>query len=209
MLRPYQLPLSFFLLNQQLVKALTSDWAPQQTNDCPFVGFSNCTNFASLGSVITSGVEGKARILQDQSNDCKGSDDPADPTSCSNTAPTELFLSASDQAFIESNSRQITDQTNTCIAGASCENTGVLIGSSLQNEVIGIAAEDQAIIKANSGQETFQDNVCEGTFAECTNSGFELIGIIASDQATVNSESDQDVGLGNECRDAFCQDSGI
>ena len=75
-----------------------------QTNDCLLGGFSICNNLASLSGFLFS-PEGSAVRKIILVNECTGSDDPTDPTSCANTAGTELFLTASDQAFLESNSR--------------------------------------------------------------------------------------------------------
>jgi hypothetical protein len=88
-------------------------------------------------------------LHQTQLNECAGSEDPADPTSCSNFSGVELSLASSAQAFIESNRKQLTEQTNTCITGASCGNTGefIFVGGSfiIGNEFIRIVAEDQAM----------------------------------------------------------------
>jgi hypothetical protein len=171
-------------------------------NNCFFGSFSICSNSAN-GLVILLGnpPEGSATLHQILLNECTGTNDPADPTLCANTAGTELFLSASDQASIESNSEQITEQTNGCIAGALCENTRVFIddGLFLENEVIRIVAEDQAIVKANSEQELFQDNACEGAFAECINAGIDATDIFVTHQAIVEANSQQLLQQGNEC----------
>ena len=80
--------------------------------------FVNCLE-TSTGSITPNGpINGQGTIDLFLLNECTGSDDPANPTTCANTAAAELLLSASDQAFIESTGEQLTEQTNTCIAGA-------------------------------------------------------------------------------------------
>jgi hypothetical protein len=183
-----------------------------QDNNCFFGSFFICSNIAGI-IVSTDGnpPQGSAMLHQTQLNECVGTEDLSDPTLCGNAAGTELFLSASDQAFIESNSEQLTEQTNTCIAGASCENIGSFVGEffPFDNEFISIVAEDEAVVRADTEQEKFQNNVCEGAFAECVNSGFDLIDIFASDRAIVEANSKQLSEQGSECQDAFCQTQGI
>ena len=132
---------ALFPMEPAVAQLFDFDTNVNQDNRCPFGTFVNC-NLDSTISAFTDGIflVGSATLHQTQLNECTGSENPAAPTLCANTANTELILSALDQAFIESNSEQLTEQTNTCIAGSSCENTGVLIGIDpvLRNEFISI-----------------------------------------------------------------------
>jgi hypothetical protein len=89
-----------------------------------------------------------------------------------------------------------------CLAGASCENTGIIPGNfPIPNiKFMSIVAEDQAIVKADMEQESFQENVCERAIAICINSGVDFVDILASDQASIDADSQQVLEQRNECQ---------
>ena len=199
--------LIFFPMKPAAPQDFDIGFKQDQDNDC-LEGFFFCSNSAGIViSTLGNPIEGSSRIDQSQLNECVGSFE--DQTLCFNIANAELFLSSSDQAFIESNSKQLSEQTNKCIAGALCVNTGEFIDIDpfQKNEFISIVAEDQATVKADTEQNTFQDNTCEGVFTECFNSGVDLIGIVASDEAIVEADSKQLLKQGDECIDAFCNNA--
>ena len=202
---------SFILFPIKPAAAQSFDFSisQDQDNNCFFGSFLVCDNSAEI-AFSTSGNPpvGSATLHQTQLNECAGSEDPTNPTSCANTAGTELLLSALDQASIESNSKQLSEQTNICVAGASCENTGQPIFiNTLTPEVIIIAAEDQAIVKANTEQGTFQDNMCGGSDTDCSNSGFDFVTIFASDEAIIEADSQQSLHQGSVCNNAVCNNA--
>ena len=173
----------------------TFSFTGTQIFDCDITSNIICGEDA-FGTWVHIGIDGQGTAEWLQQDECTGSNDPADPTLCFNLAGVGSFMSTSDQAFIESDSKQLLEQTNKCIAGASCLNTGEPISNIFDqlNEFIRIEAEDQATVKSDTEQNTLQHNTCEGAFAECSSSGVHLIDILASDQAVVEADSKRAIG---------------
>jgi hypothetical protein len=119
-----------------------------------------------------------------------------------------------DQAFIESNSAQITEQNNACIEGASCLNAenflveDPFLGLVNTNNFLRIMAEDQATVDSTAEQTTLQDNTCQGFSAECANNAANIIDTSALDQTTVQIDANQAIEEANECGLSFCANDG-
>jgi len=81
-----------------VAQSFDSDINVVQDNNCFFGGFFICSNSAAITeSTLGNPPVGSATLHQTQLNECAGSEDPADPTSCSNFSGVELSL-----AFISS-----------------------------------------------------------------------------------------------------------